>query len=116
MGQITSVRTAKIPPKIIGFLTWLMIGSGIAGLIFLGHGIVTLYSYGFDIDVVHSLLTGSVLAGTAILAYIGVKKPKDTHVVLITTSAGEISALKDKDPMKIRSVVEAINEAVIDRG
>jgi len=63
-----------------------------------------------------TIFSGTAILGLAVLIFFAIQGSKDTYAVQITTSAGETSALKDRDPAKIRPVVEAINEAMIDRG
>jgi arginine exporter protein ArgO len=54
--------------------------------------------------------------GVTVLVFFGIKKSKPTYSVQITTASGETNALKDKDPEKIQLVINALNEAMIDRG
>jgi hypothetical protein len=41
---------------------------------------------------------------------------KTTHVVVLRSSSGEVKALSDTDATHIRSVVEALNNALVHRG
>jgi hypothetical protein len=100
MANITSVSLHKIPAKrkpgilwaIIGF--FVMIGGfaggspgvGVLGLIILALGVWVAYS------------------------------KKDFYTVHIGSSSGEADALKSKDGEYIKSIVTAINEAIIKRG
>jgi hypothetical protein len=107
LGQITSVKTEKIPPK-TGCWALLMVVCGLGGLLALIAGFVD--------GSTSTIFSGTAILGLAVLIFFAIQGSKDTYAVQITTSAGETSALKDRDPAKIRPVVEAINEAMIDRG
>lgn len=59
------------------------------------------------------LLLGPVLIG---LGIVWIVKKKKLYSVVLHTASGEVTALQSPDPQQVRSVVEALNQAIVARG
>ncbi|MBI1925737.1 hypothetical protein HYR99_15975 [Candidatus Poribacteria bacterium] len=100
LAGIASVKTEKVGAKRRYAIWTIIIGLLVAAIGFKLHTYVT-------------------LTGAAILAIgvIWLAMLKDTHILRISTAAGEVDALKTKgNRTYIRHVADALNEAIVQRG
>lgn len=96
MNGVTSIAHVASPPQRGGLILALLLG---LALLFFGEG--------------GTRLVGVLIAaGCAYALY----NQKATHVVVLRSSSGEVKALSDTDEAHIRSVVNALNDALIHRG
>ena len=102
MSNITSVSKKQIPPS-----------SG-AGIFFMAIGML------LGIIGLSSLpkISGLLVTGGALLVLgaILVQSAKSTYIVMIASSSGESKALESKNKVLVEKIVEALNEAIVDRG
>lgn len=100
MRNITSVRSEKIDAK-VEYPGYLMMAGIVVALVgFFGAGIAV------------GVLGIAILAGGIYLAW----NQDDNFAVLLTTSAGEVSAYQSKDKQHIASIVKALNDSIVARG
>lgn len=95
MSNVTSVKSGEIPgsqtiPMLIALSAVLFFGLGTVGIIF-----------------------AIVILGIAL--YAG-SKVKPTYTVILNTSAGENKALSSPDEGYVRSIIRALNDAIVSRG
>ena len=96
MNGVTSVSSHISPPSRLGLIIGLVVGL-----------LVLIVASG-----------GTKLVGFLIAAACGygLFAQKSTHSVLLRSASGEVQALSGKDGDHIRSVVSALNDALIHRG
>jgi len=58
-------------------------------------------------------ISALVILGWGIFSWVSLK---DTHIVRISTASGEIDALRSKESPIILNIVNALNDAIIERG
>lgn len=98
MSNITSVSTSEDPPKRAGPF---ILGLIAVGLCFSSDG-----SSG-------RLVTGLIFAALAVFWW---RKQASSYHVVLKTSSGEAKALTSKQAEYVKSVVDAINNAIVHRG
>jgi len=104
MGLVSSVQMVEIIPK----RTWpiiLLVGGilmGIAG-----------FASGSEMDAILCRGPGLVLA---LIGGVWLASLHDQYAVRIATASGEMDALKSEDKERIQEVVDALNQAITDRG
>jgi hypothetical protein len=113
LGQITSVKLEELGPKNGCLVLAAVLGLGI-GAIFAIAGITQLMTVTDPWASFGTAFLLLVIGGLFLLA--ARSQNYSTYAVQITTAAGEQQVLKDRDASKPRAVVDAINEALIDRG
>lgn len=112
LGQITSVKVSKEQPK-TGCVTWLLI-LGVLGAAVGAISIVVALSGTGDLESGIGLLLG--FGVVAFLGYVGKKSAKPTYYVQVTTAAGEKRVLSSHNRGGPQAVVDALSEALADRG
>lgn len=100
MANVTSVAMVKIAPDNSGGCVWG--GIGVAVLV-----------VGIAAQSFYPILIGALIVGAAWLIA-SQKKPK--FLVRITAASSESNALWAHDPVYIQTVVDAVNQAIINRG
>jgi hypothetical protein len=102
MQHITSVSAARIPPK-----------TGVPALLTIGGGFMLLMA------LVTEQWRGSCITFGAILLVFGIAMlalAKNRYSVRIASSSGETDALVSRDKGYIQRIVDAISQAIIERG
>lgn len=118
MRHVTSTRFVVIPPNKRLALRWLYFGGHVAiGGLLLIWGIFGTFTIGDRLAmlaVALALLGGGL--GFSVRAYKMSLKLRPLYVVVVSTSGGEVQALRDNDERFVRRVIEAINRVLIARG
>lgn len=111
MSAVNSVAWQVEPPK--NTAGAVMIVLGVIGLAFGGLGALgSSAKDGFGCST-WMLVVGLLLTVAGILA---MRAAKATHVVALTTSSGQLQALRSSDSTSIQRIVKAINDAIVARG
>ena len=100
MRNITSVKTGKTAPE----------QKGPACLFLLG---LVLAIVGFSSS---SNAVGWLGIGFIMLCFVWAARKKPTFSVMLTTSAGEVSAYQSKSGDTVSRIVQALNDSIIHRG
>ena len=100
LRNVTSVTMRVVPPKVV--VLYLL-----GGLILLA-GVMQLVAANFQFGLFATAIGGGMIFFAA--------KAKSTYIVAMSTSAGQVDALKSTDKSVIQSVVEAINNAIVHKG
>ncbi len=100
MNNITSVSLAKEEPS--GCIAWALMGIGLfAGII------------GIAAEISGAIFIGVIFFILGVLVF---NSNKPSFIVRIGSASGETDGLRSQDQQEIQEVVEAINEAIIQRG
>ena len=95
MSQITSVKASKKTPSRVGPILFILVG------------------------IIFQIFSSTVAFGALALigggiAWLILQKP--SYVIILNSASGETEALLSKDGTYIKNVVDAINNAIIERG
>ena len=107
LANITSVKLFKQPPSKTPTIILVIVG------LILGGAGLCVFSSGNDPGGIVILVLGVAAIGFGI--YISTKA-KPNYFVRISSSSGEVDALQSKDRAFIQSIVDAVNQAIIERG
>ena len=100
IAAITSITTLRIPAKRDTAIWMIAIGALVV-------------IFGFPLSYIAGVLGIAVLAMGVMQFF----KIKDTHILKISTAAGEIEVVKSTgDPDRIQNIARALNEAIAQRG
>lgn len=99
MSNVTSVKSFVQKPDKVGGIVLLIIG-----LVFVAIGLAATFLFYLGIVLV------------AVAAFVLNSSQKSVYHVMLTTSGGEVSALKTYQLDYITKVVNALNEAIVHRG
>ena len=102
VSNITSVESKRIEPS-----GCLPIGLSISGSLFILVGV-------YNIKYEPGILMLGVLA--FVLLFFSNRASKPTWSVTLTTAAGEVKACTSPDQQTIKQIVEAINNAIVQKG
>ena len=107
MSNITSVSTAQVKPN--NTIPYLLIATG--AIIFLG-GVGLLLMEGFSSALGLLLVGGAALGG----GIYWMRSRKPSYIVRIGSASGKTDALGSQDEAWIKKIVNAMNEAIVQRG
>jgi len=107
MANITSVSATEKPPKRLLAGVFIVLGALLALA-----GLMDFISSGMDSGA-GALVIGALGAGLGLLAW---RASKTMYQVTVGSASGETHALTSQDQDYVRKVVDAMNQAIVERG
>lgn len=111
VANITSVEAKTIPPS-TGCAFTILVGGIIAIIIGISKAFPNTQSFGAHPD--YSILILGILA---IVSFVIMNRSaKNAYAVSLTTASGEVRAYESNDQQTIKTIVESLNTAIIQKG
>lgn len=111
VANITSVEARTVPPS-TGCAFTILIGGILATIVGIAQAFPKSQSFGTRPDFTF-LIFGIIAIGSFILIN---RTAKPTYAVNLTTASGEVKAYESNDQQTIKTIVESLNTAIIQKG